>query len=358
MSGRRRPLPIKQVMPRLVHLRPCLAACAALAALLVFAAPAGAAELIVRNATQITLKVDSTNHALVSYRANGSLHHTLWWGAINAKSPDKAHPNSQVAFHHDYSGGSGGLGAGYWSRMRNVCKPYTGPAIWNKVAACTMPDGSHWVLQRWVRLLPNGGWACCRAAYQGETELWVSHFSGSLANLWLKWGWSKRYTYPTSHKPMDELIGRLTYRGVGVYGWHATPAGSPTDSYGDLIWVDTYGSAWSPGWRRINSFLTHNSSGGAFCDQLWPSRFGRTNSPGQGTAYRAYANGPGVTPIVYWHGPPPGNYSQSEDMTRSGLGIFDILGSGRRPFSQAQADWFGSEELALFSASDRCHHTY
>ena len=84
----------------------------------------------------------------------------------------------------------------------------------------------------------------------------------------------------------------------------------------------------------------------------------RTNSPGVGTAYRAVANGPGVTPVVYWHGPPPGNYSQSEGLTRPALGIFDILGSGRKPFVQFQADWYSTELLALFSASDRCHHSY
>jgi hypothetical protein len=351
-------MPILDAMPGSLRMRCLLAAVAACALLLASATTAHAAKLIVRNASQISLKVDSHNRALVTYKVKGYMHHTLWWGAINARPPDEAHPDSQVRFHYDYSGGSGSFGAGYWSRMKNVCGPYTGPPIWNKVAACTMPDGSHWVLQSWKRLMPNGGWPCCRTSGQGATELWVSHFSGPLANLWLKFGWTRRYTYPYNGQPMDQFFGRLTYRGVGVYGWHSSPSGSPTDSYGDLVWVDTLDSAWGAGWRRINSFLTHNASGGAFCDQLWPSRFGRTNSPGLGKEYRAVANGPGVTPVVYWHGPPPGNYSQSEGLTRTSLGIFDILGSGRTPFVQAQADWYSTELLAMFAAADRCHHSY
>ena len=62
----------------------------ALIAVVATAAPstAGASALVVRNAKYITLKVDRYNRALVSYTANGSVHHTLWWGAINAKPPD------------------------------------------------------------------------------------------------------------------------------------------------------------------------------------------------------------------------------------------------------------------------------
>jgi hypothetical protein len=80
-------------------------------------AVAAASKLIVRNATHITLKVNAKNRAVVSFRAKGIVRHVLVWGAINAKPPDRAHPDSQVKFHVDYSGGSASpWGAGYWRR--------------------------------------------------------------------------------------------------------------------------------------------------------------------------------------------------------------------------------------------------
>ena len=79
-----------------------------LALLLVTAAlaPAAAASnLIVRNATQVQLEVDGRSEALVSYRVNGSgpVHHTLIWGAINARAPQLGVP--QTHFRFDYAGG-------------------------------------------------------------------------------------------------------------------------------------------------------------------------------------------------------------------------------------------------------------
>ena len=326
----------------------------ALTATLAAPTAASASQLVVRDARSISLKVDNKNRALVGYYANGSWKHTLWWGAVNAKYPDPLHPKSQVRFQYDYSGGSGSFGSGYWKGMQNVCGPYTGPAIsFGFVKACTMPDGSHWVLQNWKRLMPNAGWACCKTWEQGRVELHVSHFSGLPARLWLKWHWTTNTTWQGKH--LDQLYGRLTYRGKGAYGFSADRYGNPTDSYGELIYVDTYNSGWGSGWRRINSFLTHKLSDGAFCDQLWPNRFGRTNSPGFGQKYRAVSDGPGVTPIVQWSGPPPGNYTRSEGLTRDQLGIFSITGWLRQPFDPVSQAWSADEQRALFSDSDRCN---
>ena len=58
-------------MARSLRMRCLLAAVAACAALLACATPAHAAKLIVRNATGISLKVDSHNRALVTYRVKG-----------------------------------------------------------------------------------------------------------------------------------------------------------------------------------------------------------------------------------------------------------------------------------------------
>ena len=126
--------------------------------------------------------------------------------------------------------------------------------------------------------------------------------------------------------------------------------------------VDTYNSAWGKGWRRINSFLSHRVADGSFCDQLWPNRFGRTNSPGFGTKYRAIADGPGVTPVLRWLGPPPGkdNYSFSAGTsTRDQIGTFSITGWIREPYDLAAANVYRSEQRALFPRlTDRCYRTW
>jgi hypothetical protein len=317
-------------------------------------AVAGASKLIVRNASHITLKVNAKNRAVVSYRANGIVRHVLVWGANNAKPPDAAHPDSQVRFHVDYSGGGASpWGGGYWRRVRNACARWKGSGLTLAVTVCTMPDGSHWALQSWKRLMPNGGYRCCRSPQQGKRELHISHWNGPLAQLWLKWNWTRA---TTQYPHLDKLFGRATYRGVGTYGFSATRTGAPTDSYGRLVFVDTYNPPkWGKGWRRENSFLVHRPSDGGFCDTLWASRFGRHNASGYGQKYRATMDGPGVTPIVRWHGPPPGNYSQSDVQTRDGLADFTITGSGRQPFDALLDSQLDAEQQILAgSSADKC----
>ena len=176
-------LPIQQQMRRFTVMLLVVVTAALMAP-----AVAGASKLIVRNATHITLKVNAKNRAVVSYRAKGIVRHVLVWGAINAKPPDRAHPDSQVKFHVDYSGGSASpWGSGYWRRVKNACTRWRGSGVTLAVTVCTMPDGSHWALQSWKRLMPNGGYKCCQTPQQGKRELHISHWKGPLAQLWLKW---------------------------------------------------------------------------------------------------------------------------------------------------------------------------
>ena len=167
--------------------------------------------------------------------ANGIVHHVLVWGAINAKPPDPAHPDSQVKFHFDYSGGTGQpLGQRLLAARQERLHALEGQrrSRW-AVTVCTMPDGSHWALQRWRRLMPNGGWPCCLTPQQGKHELHISHWKGALAQFWLKWDW----THATSQYPhLDKLFGRATYKGVGTYGFSNTSTGAPTDSFGRLVY--------------------------------------------------------------------------------------------------------------------------
>ena len=155
-----------------------------------------------------------------------------WSGARSTPcAPSTAH--KQVKFNLDYSGGYGSFGTGYWKSIaaNNVCGPYTGPPLAWKVVACTTPNGQNWALQAWQRLLPNSG-EKPKSALQSAWELQVSHWTGPLPVLWLKWDWIYNGRF-------DHLYGKFSYNGVAVHGFTHTSAGNPTDSYGRNVYVDT-----------------------------------------------------------------------------------------------------------------------
>ena len=127
------------------------------------------------------------------------------------------------------------------------------------VAGCTAFDGSHWVLQKWPRLLPPFGLR--PTAQQRATELHLAHWAGDLPEFVVKVDWV--------YKRFDHLYGWLTYKNKGVYGFKATKYGSPLDTWGRNVMVDTYNSRYGRGWKRENGFLTHRGSG-AFCYGFYP----------------------------------------------------------------------------------------
>jgi hypothetical protein len=250
-------------------------AAAACAALLVPAA-ASASEIIDRNAQNVSLGVDASGHALVTYKVRGRVMHVRAWGAVDARQPTMSRP--QVSFRKDYSGRN-------WTSFRNQCRAYDGTKLAFQVAACASPDGSYWALQSWRRTLPNfdGG----PHSGLGAWELHLSHWSGSIATLdaWTDWVYDGRFHH---------LFGRLTYDGQPVYGFSASHVGSPRDGYGRNIYVDTFDSRYGKGWRRENAFLAHRPTG-VFCYGFY--RFS-PRGPGNGAKYRLTAIGPGVTPDV------------------------------------------------------------
>ena len=189
-----------------------------------------------------------------------------------------------------------------------------------------MPDGSHWALQAWQRGLPNLGLDPWKPL-QATTELRLSHWNGELPKLeiWTNWAYSKRF---------DHLFGRLTYLGLPVYGFLASSMGAPSDSFGRNIYVDTYNSAYGPGWKRENSFLSHRGTG-VFCYGFYPHdpypgypAVGRRPA-GKGERYRATVVGPGVLPDVTWEGSAPGAYDEALD----------------RQLADAQRALYGSDTL-------------
>jgi hypothetical protein len=247
------------------------------------APPAFGSAIIGRDVSGATLRIDRQGRAHVSYRSGGQARYVTAWDAINARAPSTARP--QVEFKLRY-----GL------RGEGVCLPYDGPPLAWRVKACKAPDGSYWALQEWVRLKPNYG------GTTGAEELHLSHWTGPLAVLTVYENWA--------YKKYRHLFGRLTYRGVGVYGFKATPRGNPLDSYGRNVYVDTYNSRYGKGWHRENGFLTHHRGQtlGDFCYGFFPHG---SHPPGQGTKYRATVVGPGVTPDVLWAADDIGPYNQA-----------------------------------------------
>ena len=129
----------------------------------------------------------------------------------------------------------------------------------------------------------------------------VSHWTGDVAQLETgsNWVYGGRF---------QAIFGRLTYNDQPVYGFGTTRFGAPTDGFGSLIYLDTFNSVYGPGWRRENSFVTHNPTG-VFCYGFYPfdpTKGGYKHPPGQtakrgpgtGEKYRLTASGPGVTPNV------------------------------------------------------------
>lgn len=271
---------------------------AAVLAAAVLAGAASAAQLIDRNATGVRLAANTKGEALLTYRAGGAIKHVLVWGAVNAAPPVKG--QHQVKFSLDYAGGWGRYHKLYWKTFRNSCTRYDGPSLPNLVAACKAFDGSYWAVQSWPQPLPDLGFTPWTAALRA-TWLEISHWSGDLPQLQVgtDWVYDGRY---------QQVFGRFTYDGQPVYGFGTTSVGAPTDSFGRLIYLDTFDSVYGPGWRRENSFVPHNPTG-VFCYGFYtfdPTKGGYQHPPGQtamrgpgtGSQYRLIASGPGVTPNV------------------------------------------------------------
>ncbi len=286
--------------------RSILITLAVAAAVSAAAGPAQASQLIDRNASHITLKVNSKAQALVEYRVHGKQRHVLVWGAINARIPPNTEeqPRPQVKFKVDYSGGWGTYGKVVWPTFKNTCRRYDGPRLAYFVTGCKAPDGSYWALQSWQVDLPDLGFLPW-LPQQRARRLELSHWTGPVAVL-------KAYTDWVYAGRFHQVFGRLTYRGQPVHGYHTTRFGAVLDGYGRNIALDTFGSAYGPGWRRENAFVAHKPNGN-FCygfyphdptkgGYAYPANQGGVRPEGNGSRYRLSVVGPGVTPDVTWQG--------------------------------------------------------
>jgi hypothetical protein len=269
-----------------------------LAAALAVPGGAHASQLIGRDAKNIRLQVNADGQALLTYDSMGKSWRVLAWGAANAVAPTPG--KRQVEFKVDYSGGWGTYKKKVWEGFKNVCGPYTGPKLAWFVMACTAPDGSHWALQSWQRMLPNYG--LVPSPKQAVWELRLSHWTGELPQLDVNLNWA--------YRKFDHVFGSFTYNGTPVHGFKSTSTGVPLDSFGRNLYVDTFNSAYGAGWKRENSFLMHKGTG-KFCYGFY--KHGARPS-GMGLKYRATIIGPGVTPDVMWTGSPLGSYDKDRDL--------------------------------------------
>lgn len=253
------------------------------------AGPAGAAEIVTRDAKDVRLATDDQGRAMVTYSLRGRMWHVFYSGAINARQPSATIP--QVKFKVDYSGGRG-----QWKNFKNTCRSYDGPKLAFFLTGCKASDGSYWALQVWQRMLPNVGYAPWKSE-QKVHEIRISHWRGPLAQL-------EVYAYWVNGTRNQGVFGRASYLGQPVYGFHTTSSGVPLDTYGRLIYLDTLDSAYGPGWKRENSFVVHKPSG-MYCYGFYPYStypgYPRQRSGalvGIGKRYRLTLSGPGVTPDV------------------------------------------------------------
>ena len=268
--------------------------------LAVVAAPAPASQLVDRGVHNAKLAVNDKGEALITYvNAAGKQRNVLAWGAVNALQPTQG--GHQVHFDLDYGGGWGKYHTTYWKTFANDCKPYDGPKLAYAIASCKASDGSYWALQQWDVYWPDLGFTPWK--HSQSSALTLSHWTGPLAviDAHANWVYGGKY---------QQLFGTFTYDGQPVFGYKTTQFGAPVDSFGRLIYVDTFNAPkYGAGWRRENSFVAHTGSGG-FCYGFTavnplhggyaqpPGYAGGLRGPGTGKQYRISGEGPGVTPDV------------------------------------------------------------
>src|SRR5206468_1387948 len=100
-------------------------------------------------------------------------------------------------------------------------------------------------------------------------------------------------------------------------GFGSTPTGQPLDSFGRNVYLDSFNSDYVDGkgtWMRVNSWLTHKSTG-VWCYGVSPH--GAGNHTGAGAQYRLTIMGPGVAPDVSVTVGTPGAYNAAADATQN-----------------------------------------
>ena len=268
--------------------------------------------------TAATLRANGRGDALVEYRTTtGVVRRVLAWGAVSTGDLSPAAP---TRLQLDYTGGIRSRGRAVWRSFGRECAPYDGPTLPDVVVACKAGDGSYWALQRWQRVQPLRGMPPFRPEHS-RAELRLSHWSGPVAQLEVSPNW-------TYGGRLQGLFGRLLYGGQPVFG-SSTPSVRRDDTNARYVYIDTFNSAYGPGWKRDGAKVTHVGNG-AFCYSFAPLERAPAGYPaptptfaGTGQRHRVTVAGPALTPDLQWEGPALGSYNPAADSALNAL--FDRL---------------------------------
>ena len=244
------------------------------------------------------IAVNAKGEALFTYRKAGGVQHMLVWGAINAIAPKAG--GRQAKFKLDYSGGWGSYHTLYWKTFGRPAGATTAPRSRTSSPPARRPTARYWAAQSWPQPLPNLGFTPWTPSFSAQW-LEVSHWTGDARDARDRHRLGLRRPFPEPLRPPH--VSRQP-----VYGFGTTRFGAPTDGFGSLVYLDTFNSVYGPGWRRENSFVTHNPTG-VFCYGFYPfdptkggykhpPGWTARRGPGTGEKYRLTASGPGVTPNV------------------------------------------------------------
>jgi hypothetical protein len=210
---------------------------AALALAALTAVPAHASIKVADDAHAASLRVDAAGDAEVDWTAADGRHSLL------------VHRSGSIRY-------GGGFGAS------DVSRPTTAVALPWALAVRQTPDGSFYALQSWRRL------------DSGPIELRFSRWRGTPTTLTLrtvccKWG-------------SVNVEGTASFQGRPIFGYQATPQGSPLDPFGRNVYLDTFRGGT---WQRMMGILTHRPTGSF---SLW------IRSNRVGTDYRGTIPGPNL----------------------------------------------------------------
>ena len=213
------------------------------------------------------------------------------WGAMNARPPNRTQP--QVAFKLQYGGIFG----------PTCAAPYKGPPLAWLVAACTTPDGAHWALQAWQRMLPNYGVAPTPKQRPGSfgsrtgRERCPCSRSGPT-------GRTAASTTSTAGSPTRAEASSGSARLASAS--RSTPTGATSSSTRS---------------NRVRPRLEEREQlpDALAAEVLLRVLSARAHPVGNGRKYRATVIGPGVTPDVTWQGlaPTPTTRRATRRRTRS-----------------------------------------
>jgi hypothetical protein len=270
-------------------------------------------ELVDRDATDIRLEANN-QQCLIRYRKNGEAKKCLVWGGVNGNANPEVGP--PVELQKNYLGK--GFGADTSSRYKG---PGPTDGLGLVVSSVTVPNGSHWVAQKWRRMQPNYGLRP-DDPLDRAVELHVSHFSGPLPQLEVWSTWAPNLRDSEGGHVLHRLLARHRYKGKPVYGIATNRFGAPLSVYernmrisvqngpADYVRYRQGGKVWQRengiicGHRRSGvccygfGVRTHDGRDGTWKDETIPVKAGR-RGPATGSLYLCEVEGPGATPITF-----------------------------------------------------------